>query len=299
MNSEIIAYRDKKIEIMKEDPLELNHYITSDKARAEDYAGREVLELLQNAVDVGENVRVSLSDDILVVSNSGRPFGTDNIKALMIPDNSTKTKSDETIGCKGVGFRAALNISDDISIHSGSIHIRFSRTTAEKIKDQYELEQTPPIMRCPEEITDCYSNEYTTNIVIKIRDNEQVKRIQNQIESLKKESILFLKDTFKSLETDVNGLKHVYSRKRDILGNYEALITISCDGESTTLREFYEEGELDCDSSYDNRYKISVVYSPDPIKSNKLYSFFHTDINFPMHHWFAHGTFNLTNNRNQ
>lgn len=299
MNSEIIAYRDKKIEIMKEDPLELNHYITSDKARAEDYAGREVLELLQNAVDVGENVRVSLSDDILVVSNSGRPFGTDNIKALMIPDNSTKTKSDETIGCKGVGFRAALNISDDISIHSGSIHIRFSRTTAEKIKDQYELEQTPPIMRCPEEITDCYSNEYTTNIVIKIRDNEQVKRIQNQIESLKKESILFLKDTFRSLKTDVNGLKHVYSRKRDILGNYEALITISCDGESTTLREFYEEGELDCDSSYDNRYKISVVYSPDPIKSNKLYSFFHTDINFPMHHWFAHGTFNLTNNRNQ
>lgn len=41
MNSEIIAYRDIKMKILQDDPLELNHYVTSDQARADDYAGRE------------------------------------------------------------------------------------------------------------------------------------------------------------------------------------------------------------------------------------------------------------------
>ena len=299
MNSEIIAYRDKKIAIMKDDPLELNHYVTSDKARAEDYAGREILELLQNAIDVGEKVKIALTGNTLIISNSGEPFGTNNIKALMIPDNSTKADSDETIGCKGVGFRAALNISDDIAIYSGNIHIRFSESVAKKIKQQYNLEQTPPMMRCPEETTDYYSNEYTTNIVIKIRDNEQVERIRNQIGNLNKESILFFNDTFRSLETVIDDEHHAYSRKRDALNSSEAMVTINYDGESVTLKEFYEEGKLDNDNTRNSKYRLSVIYSPDPIEHNKLFSFFHTDIDFPMHHWFAHGTFNLTNNRNQ
>ena len=48
-------------------------------------------ELLQNAVDAGGRVKIELKGNTFTVSNSGEPFGIDNIKALMISDNSTKS----------------------------------------------------------------------------------------------------------------------------------------------------------------------------------------------------------------
>jgi hypothetical protein len=300
MNSEIIAYRDTKMKILQEDPLELNHYITSDNARADDYAGREILELLQNAIDVGSRVSIDLSDNVLTISNSGQPFQTENIKALMIPDNSTKTDSLNTIGCKGVGFRASLNISDDITIHSGDIHLNFSKLSARKMQERYNLPQIPPLMRCPEETPDVLTNEYTTNIIIKLRDKEQIKRVTKQIKGFNKDSIIFFNDNFESLIISINGTQNTYTRSRKILNDHEAIITLGYNNNLTHMREFFEEGILNnYEHTYDNQYKLSIVYSSDKIKHNRLYSFFHTEIYFPFDHWFAHGTFNLTNNRNQ
>jgi hypothetical protein len=154
-------------------------------------------------------------------------------------------------------------------------------------------------MRCPEETTDVFRNDYVTNIVIKIRDQRQIERIKNQIEEINRESILFLNDTFQSLEVAINGKKETFSRKREVINNNEALVTIFHNEEQTELREFFEEGTLnEYQDDRDKKYKISVIYSPEPIEHNKLYSFFRTDIDFPMNHWYAHGTFNLTNNRN-
>lgn len=300
MNSEIIAYRDKTIDIMK-DPWQLNHYVKSDESRANDYAGREILELLQNAIDVGDRVKIELDSDTLIVSNSGMPFKTDNIKALMISDNSTKANSADTIGCKGVGFRAALNISDNISIYSNKIHLRFSQENARRLQHLHGLVQTPPMMMCPEETEDAtFDNSYTTNIVIKLRDEEQTERIRSQIEDLDQETILFFNDSFKTLETVIDGEKNTFSRMRKLVNNNEAMVTIKHNDETTILREFFEEGVLDdFEDELERKYRLSIIYSPERIYRNKLFSYFQTDIDFPMDYWYAHGTFNLTNNRNQ
>lgn len=298
MNSEIIKYRNKKLEEMK-DPNMLNHFVQCDESRANDYAGREIFELLQNAIDAGNKVRIELTNDILTVSNSGEPFGTKNIESLMIPDNSTKTESEDMIGCKGVGFRASLNVSDDIVIQSGDIHLRFSKEFAKRKQEEYGFESMPPMMMCPEETPKTEPNEYITNIIIKIRDQEQIGRIENQIKDLGIETILFFNDRFESLETIINGEKNSFSRKRIVTKDDEATIKIWHNGTLHTLREFFEVGVLDeFERRQDRNYRLAVIYSPEQICGNRLYSYFQTDIDFPMNYWYAHGTFDLINNRN-
>jgi len=299
MNEQILAYRDQKLKIMADDPYELNHYATSDVARADDYAGREIFELLQNAIDYGSKAMVRLAGDTLVISNSGEPFGVANIKSLMIPDNSTKRDMDELMGCKGVGFRASLNISDDITIHSGDIHLNFSKENALKFQQDYNLDQMPPMMRCPVIASGEYKNEYTTNIVIKLRDDEQTERVRNQINDISFETVLFLGGKFQSLTTEVDGAIDNYSRTIELTDNNEALVTVRHNNDSKTFREFYEDAEIDNPSRPEKNYfRISAIYSAEPIDRNKLFAFFPTDIDFPMDHWYAHGDFNLTNNRN-
>lgn len=299
MNEQILAYRDEKLKIMADDPYELNHYATSDVARADDYAGREIFELLQNAIDYGNRTKVCLTGDTLVISNTGEPFGVSNIKSLMIPDNSTKRGVDGLMGCKGVGFRASLNISDDISVYSGEIRLNFSKENALKFQQEYNLDQMPPMMRCPVIADDEYRNEYTTNIVIKLRDDEQIERVRNQIRDISFETILFLKDSFENLTTEVDGVINSYSRSIEAVSDGEVLVKVRHNDELKTFREFYEDVELDNPSRRDkNCFRISAIYSPEPINRNKLFAYFQTDIDFPMDYWYVHGDFNLTNNRN-
>lgn len=298
MNAEILKYRDEKLEQLK-DPQMLNHFVRSDDSRANDYAGREIFELLQNAIDAGNNVRIELTNDMLTVSNSGEPFGTENIKSLMISDNSTKAESEDMIGCKGVGFRASLNVSDDIVIQSGDIHLRFSKEFAKRKQEEYGFKSMPPMMMCPEETPKIKPNEYVTSVIIKIRNQEQIERIENQIKDLGMETILFFNDRFESLETTINGEKNIFSRKRVVTKDNEAKITIWHNNMPYTFREFFEEGVLDeYESKQDRNYRLAVIYSPEQICGNRLYSFFQTDIDFPMSYWYAHGTFDLINNRN-
>lgn len=300
MNSDIINYRNEIIADMKKNPQFLSHFVNSDEARSNDYAGREVFELLQNAVDAGGRVKIELESNTFTVSNSGEPFGIDNIKALMISDNSTKSNDADLMGYKGVGFRAALNISEDISVHSNSFHLRFSEEAALKIQNDYKLGMKPPMMFCPEETDDVLKNDYTTNIVIKINEEDHVDRVRKQMLNIEENTILFLKEGFESLEVVIDGERNTFLRTRKVTGKNEALVTITHNGESTTLREFFEEGVLDdYEDERDKKYHLSVVYSPKQINDNKLYSYFLTDVDFPMHYWYAHGTFNLTNNRNQ
>lgn len=300
MNSEIIAYRGELMRTLK-NPQMMRHFVNSDESRAKDYAGREIFELLQNAVDAGEKVKIELNNDVLIVSNSGEPFDVDGIKALMISDNSTKTDSVEKTGYKGVGFRASLNFSDDISIHSNSFHLRFSKENACMLKEKYDLCDIPPVMMCPEEIVGiAHRDDYVTTIIIKLRDGEQIRRAESQIRSISEETVLFLNDRFKSLETVVDGEGHMFSRERTITGDGEALVTIKFDDESTTLREFFIDGVLDnYDDEREKKIDLSIIYSPKHIQCNRLFSYFYTDIDFPMSYWYAHGNFDLTNNRNQ
>ncbi|MEU2853960.1 sacsin N-terminal ATP-binding-like domain-containing protein [Streptomyces syringium] len=95
---------------------------------ARDYAGRFLLELLQNGHDAhpgGRNdgsVHVLLDEDegthgTLYVANGGTPFTWASIRAVCKLARSEKTVG-EGIGNKGVGFRSILEITDAPEIYS-------------------------------------------------------------------------------------------------------------------------------------------------------------------------------------
>ncbi|WP_260609815.1 sacsin N-terminal ATP-binding-like domain-containing protein [Streptomyces sp. WAC06614] len=99
---------------------------TDEYAKA--YAGRFLLELLQNGYDAhprgsrGGRVHVLLDEDegewgTLYVANGGDPFTWENVKRVCELARSSKVVG-EGIGNKGVGFRSVLLISEAPEIYS-------------------------------------------------------------------------------------------------------------------------------------------------------------------------------------
>ena len=110
----------------------------SERQTADDYAGRELLELVQNAADAaaemggGGRVRIEIDAQGLMVANTGHPFRTGGVESLMTPNASDKPGRKVTlIGAKGLGFRSLLNWSHEPVISSGALEIGFSRAHAE------------------------------------------------------------------------------------------------------------------------------------------------------------------------
>lgn len=120
-----------------------------EQAVSRDYEGREILELLQNAndqaADAGQpgRVRIELSDDGLVVANSGAPFSTGGVESLQNSHLSPKRHSQrQFIGNKGLGFRSILNWSSAPMVLSGALRLAYSPTVSAKILGELLQEST-------------------------------------------------------------------------------------------------------------------------------------------------------------
>ncbi len=120
----------------------LGHSGTETQTAA-DYAGRELLELVQNAADAasetggGGRVLIEVNGNTLFVANTGQPFRKRGVAALMTANTSDKpTRAARMIGAKGLGFRAILNWTDAPIISSGSLEIGFSRIHTRAVVDQ-------------------------------------------------------------------------------------------------------------------------------------------------------------------
>lgn len=112
--------------------------VRGERQTADDYAGRELLELVQNAADAASEaggkgrVRIEVASNGLVVANTGQPFRTSGIESLMTPNASDKPgRKVALIGAKGLGFRSLLNWSQEPVISSGELEVCFSRVHAE------------------------------------------------------------------------------------------------------------------------------------------------------------------------
>lgn len=126
-------------------PTLFNHW--RGLARAEElvrreYTGRYLFELLQNANDAildwyeqhpdqrGEQhfnqVRLELTEESLLVANSGLPFRENNIRALCQFGDTTKSASKQ-IGHKGIGFKSVLEITDKPEVYSDFYAFGFDR----------------------------------------------------------------------------------------------------------------------------------------------------------------------------
>lgn len=110
-----------------------------ERSIAKDYAGRELLELVQNAADAAAEkggcgrVHIEVADSGLIVANTGLPFRAGGVRSLMTAHTSDKTEQSVTlIGAKGLGFRALLNWSLEPYILSGNLELQFNYSAAEK-----------------------------------------------------------------------------------------------------------------------------------------------------------------------
>lgn len=121
--------------IFATDPDEMVSAYNREVTYTNDYHGRELLELLQNADDEGagasrsQKVTIVLIPEGLCFANTGRPFSAAGVKSLMISDNSPKKYSRARyIGNRGLGFRSVLSWTDCPLILSGNLSICFDKT---------------------------------------------------------------------------------------------------------------------------------------------------------------------------
>ena len=90
-----------------------------------------VLELLQNADDnaysagVVPAVQFVIDKNEVLIHNNEVGFLPEHMRALCDVGRSTKEQTEETIGCKGIGFKSVFKVSDTPEVHSRGYHVYF------------------------------------------------------------------------------------------------------------------------------------------------------------------------------
>lgn len=131
--------RQENLAVYRSSSQRLREDVGQEAQIAQDYRGRLIYELLQNADDAIEisdleaKVCFRLTDDSLWVANSGRTLDEADIRGLCGISASSKRiqgKKRASIGHKGMGFKSVLEISDSPEVYSDIACFRFSPTDA-------------------------------------------------------------------------------------------------------------------------------------------------------------------------
>jgi len=133
--------RSENLNVYRVSPQRLREDVGQESQIAQDYRGRLIYELLQNADDAmssGESstagIAFILDDDSLWVANSGRPLDEADVRGLCGISASSKSGKSEkrraSIGHKGMGFKSVLEISDSPEVYSTTICFRFGPENA-------------------------------------------------------------------------------------------------------------------------------------------------------------------------
>lgn len=196
------------------------------------YHGREILELLQNADDAYQKsidsgykpkeplkVLITYRNNILTVQNTGTTFDEAGVVAVTQGRNSSKNGN--YIGNKGTGFRSLLNWADDIEIHSGYYHIKFSEKIANEILEQIkhkgqikkQLEKKPnlyiPMLCMPKYIEnqEYFENKTEIKIHVKSEREDDNYSVIKQLETIDLHILLFLPNISEIIiETDESNI---------------------------------------------------------------------------------------------
>src|SRR5215207_1548647 len=109
--------RDENLNVYRASPQRLREDVGQENQIAQDYRGRLIYELLQNADDAMATqdagtacIRFVLTDEALWVANSGRPLDEADVRGLCGISASSKVDAGQkrraTIGHKGMGFKS-------------------------------------------------------------------------------------------------------------------------------------------------------------------------------------------------
>jgi hypothetical protein len=113
----IEQFRAKRLNVYKADPIQLSRDARAADRAATDHTGRWMLELLQNSDDAGANeIRIIVDGESIYFADNGSGFKPSGVESISGTDFSDKTTN--TIGRKGIGFKAVYSISDNPQIYT-------------------------------------------------------------------------------------------------------------------------------------------------------------------------------------
>lgn len=132
----LVRIRTENLNVYRASPQRLREDVGQESQIAQDYRGRLIYELLQNADDAISSdsssvaaIAFVLEEDALWVANSGRPLDESDVRGLCGISASSKSaqnrKRRASIGHKGMGFKSVLEISDAPEVYSTTICFSF------------------------------------------------------------------------------------------------------------------------------------------------------------------------------
>ena len=295
----------------------------------DDYNGRQLLELLQNADDAFEDftpaddkdpevaIDLNTQNKILVVKNNGRDFSFDGIRSLLYANLSSKVSS-KTIGNKGLGMRAILGWAKELKIYTSYCILTFSKQIAkdffeDKVPDEATRNKIirdkwgdntgdivpVPILSVP--IVEPFASKYGGQVTFEIAyEDDKEQDIINRINDLNENILLFL-----------NHLKEISINVDDNYTEYHCQVSNENDYKTYSVNDkvfkvYTREGnipdylvEKDRDIVRD-KYNVEIALPEtfDQDASNVLYCYFPTQVkvNLP---FLVHGTFEIDSSRSR
>ena len=191
---------------------------------SESYRARAFIELLQNADDAGaRRFIIRLSGDKLFVANDGRPFTSDDIRALCRSGASNKHRGGDTIGYRGIGFKSVAGIATGVEVVSGESAFCFSKTLTHQA---VSLDQDVPLIRIPHALDPmdvgyvaasqlCSTENANTVFVLTGLNNRMV---MDEAASFDESALLFL-NHIHEIEIDLPGIQRSLKRTATPIDN--------------------------------------------------------------------------------
>lgn len=311
IQEEIKILINKNVETYKINSNRIISDFRGEKQTTDDYRGRQLLELLQNADDAKTDkigIHLDTENKILRVANNGDKFDLNGIQSLLIANLSSKHKK-EFIGNKGLGFRSILNWTTEINIKTREFVLTFSPTIAEQrfhefIPEASErtnlLEQNAKylsngqipfaILALPVHKQGVQNQEWETIIELKYHGKYESEIIE-QLETISPRILLFLNHTN---EIEISGTGDLdTSIERHFLNDDKSEIQIN-----DNQWHIYNSGELLYPESDDKYFQFKIAWQDDlSDEDSTFFTYFPTEVSTQLP-FLIHATFELNQSRN-
>jgi len=230
----IEQFRKTTRKTYENEPDRIREDFGSELRVSDDYKGRALLELLQNADDAqqpeaevtasvgGHDVVFILTRKAFYCANGGYTMTKQGLNSICRLSHSPKDRSRLTIGEKGLGFKSVLSFSKCPEIHSGDLHCGFDRVSAFEFISASEIikagrpDLTPakvPLLRvpiwCDSHFWQCdpilvkLAKCYATIIKLLIQEGD-FDIIRSKLEDIKPPILLFL-NFLETIDIEVDG----------------------------------------------------------------------------------------------
>ena len=220
------------------------------------YRDRVVVELAQNAADaaarggVAGRLRLALSAGTLVAANTGAPLDAAGVAALSTLRASSKRGTDarETaVGRFGVGFAAAVAVSDEPRISSVTGAVAWSRSAARDLVGGIPALAAEfagrsghlPVLRLPFASGDRPPEGFTTAVTLPLQD-EAARRLTERLLAETGAALLLALPALAIIEIEMDGSTRVLTAAHDGDG-----VTITTDGAAGRWRTASAGGRTD------------------------------------------------------